>query len=128
MKQTTREWIDKAEDDWAVAQMSARARKRPSYDAAVFHAQQCAEKYLKARLEEASLPFARTHDLLILHQLVLPLEPTWQALQSSLTFLNPFAVGYRYPGLSASRTDAKDAIRYCKEVRRVIRTSFGLPV
>jgi HEPN domain-containing protein len=128
MKQTTHEWIDKAEEDWAVAQMSARARKHPSYDAAVFHAQQCAEKYLKARLEEASLVFARTHDLLILHQLVLPLEPTWQILQSYLAFLNPFAVAYRYPGLSATRTDAKDALTYCKEVRRVIRTAFGLPV
>ena len=51
MKPTTLEWIHKAEEDWHVAQMSYRARKHPSYDAAVFHAQQCAEKYLKARLE-----------------------------------------------------------------------------
>lgn len=128
MKQTTSEWIHKAEEDWAVAQRSARARNHPSHDAAVFHAQQCAEKYLKARLEEASLAFARTHDLLILHQVVLPLEPTWQVLQSHLAFLNPFAVAYRYPGISATKTDAKDALTHCKEVRRVIRTTFGLPV
>ena len=62
--------------------MSYRARKYPSYDAAVFHAQQCAEKYLKARLEEAAVGFARTHDLLMLHQLVVPVEPTWQVLQT----------------------------------------------
>jgi len=39
MKPTTLEWIHKAEEDWHVAQMSYRARKHPSYDAAVFHAQ-----------------------------------------------------------------------------------------
>ena len=78
MKPTTLEWIHKAEEDWHVAQMSYRARKYPSYDAAVFHAQQCAEKYLKARLEEAAMGFVRTHNLLMLHQLVLPVELNWR--------------------------------------------------
>ena len=128
MKQTTLEWLNKAEDDWNVAQMAYRARKHPSFDAAVFHAQQCAEKCLKARLEEAAIAFGRTHDLLMLHQLVLPIEPTWQTLQTPLAFLSPFAVAYRYPGIRAAKTDAKDAINYCREVRRVIRAAFGLPV
>ncbi|MFN0123018.1 MAG: HEPN domain-containing protein [Blastocatellia bacterium] len=128
MKKTTIEWIGKAEEDWHVAQMSYRARKHPGYDAAAFHAQQCAEKYLKARLEEAAIVIPRTHDLLVLHQLVLPLEPGWQVLQVQLAFLNPFAVAYRYPGISATKADAKDAIRYCRETRRVIRGSFGLPL
>jgi HEPN domain-containing protein len=111
-----------------VAHMSYRARKYPNYDAAVFHAQQCAEKYLKARLEEAAIGFTRTHDLLILQQLVLVGEPNWQVLQTPLAFLNPFAVAYRYPGIIATRADAKDAITYCREVRRVIRIAFGLSV
>ena len=81
MKPTTLEWITKAEDDWHVAQMSSRARKHPSYDAAAFHAQQCVEKYLKARLEEATIAFGRTHDLLVLHQLVLSIEQSWVVLQ-----------------------------------------------
>jgi hypothetical protein len=63
MRLTTLEWISKAEDDWHVAQMSYRARKHPSYDAAVFHAQQCAEKYLKARLEKAGIAFSYQFDL-----------------------------------------------------------------
>lgn len=128
MKLTTLEWINKAEDDWHVAQMSYRARKHPSHDAVVFHAQQCAEKYLKARLEEANITFSRTHDLLILHQLVVAVEPNWTVLQPLLIFLNPFAVIYRYPGISATKTDAKDALKNCREVRRVIRIGFGLPV
>ncbi len=67
MKQITLEWIVKAEEDWQVAQMSYRARKFPAFDAAVFHSQQCVEKYLKSRFVEASLSFSRTHDLFILH-------------------------------------------------------------
>lgn len=128
MKPITVEWISKAEDDFNVAQMSYRARKRPSYDAAVFHSQQCAEKYLKARLEEASIAFSRSHDLLILHQLVVQVEPGWVVLQPFLISLNPFAVVFRYPGFSATKTDAKDALMNCRKVRQVIRSSFGLPV
>jgi HEPN domain-containing protein len=127
MKPTTLEWLIKAEDDWNVAQMSYRARRHPSYDAAVFHSQQCAEKYLKARLEEAGIDFNRTHDLLVLHQLVLTVEPVWAVLQTLLISLNPFGVAYRYPGSSATKEDAKDALTNCREVRRVIRAGFGLP-
>ncbi len=60
MKQSTVEWIDKAEADFFTAQMASRARKHPDYDAACFYAQQCAEKYLKARLEEAGQSRALT--------------------------------------------------------------------
>lgn len=128
MKPTTLEWIAKAEEDWNVAQMSYRARKHPSYDAAVFHAQQCAEKYLKSRLEEAGIAIPRTHDLLVLHQQALTVEPGWTVLQPMLIILNPFAVAYRYPGNLATKADAKDAVKQCREARRVIRQSFGLPV
>jgi len=86
MKPTTLEWIAKAEEDWNVAQMSYRARKHPSYDAAVFHAQQCAEKYLKARLEEAGIAITRTHDLLVLHQQTPAVEPGWTVLQPTPEF------------------------------------------
>lgn len=128
MKPTTREWISKAEDDFHVAQMSYRARKHPSYDASVFHSQQCAEKYLKARLEEGGITFARTHDLLVLHQMILAIEPNWFVLQPFLVFLSPFAVAYRYPGISATKVDAKDALKNCRQVRRVVRMAFGLSV
>jgi HEPN domain-containing protein len=63
MKPTTVEWIDKAEGDIVTAQMSYRPRKSPNYDAACFHAQQCVEKYLKARLEEAGLNVPKTQPL-----------------------------------------------------------------
>ncbi len=128
MKQITQEWIDKAEDDYIVALREVRARKHPVYDATCFHAQQCAEKYIKARLIEAGVVFSKTHNLLALLVLVLPIEPGWAVLQTRLTALNVFAVNYRYPGRSATKADALDAVKRCREVRRTIRQSFGLSV
>lgn len=75
MKPITREWIDKAEADWNSAGRLARARKHPDYDGACFHAQQSAEKYLKARLVEAGINFSKTHNLIALLTMSLAVEP-----------------------------------------------------
>jgi HEPN domain-containing protein len=128
MKPITLEWIDKAEGDWYSAQREYRARRRPNYDAACFHAQQCAEKYLKARLEEAEIAFRRTHNLISLLTLVLAVEATWTVLQPHLTALNIYAVTFRYPGPSATKSNAASALKDCREVRRVVRQSLVLPV
>ena len=127
MKLSTQEWIDKAEGDFVTAQMSYRARKQPNYDAACYHTQQCAEKYLKARLEEAGMAIPKTHNLYALLTLVSPLEPTWQNLSTDLNVLNAFAIAYRYPGVTATKLDAQDAVKRCRKIRRTIRRSFGLP-
>jgi HEPN domain-containing protein len=128
MKPSTLEWITKAEGDFITSQMSYRARKHPNFDAACFHAQQCAEKYLKARLEEAGQAIPKTHNLYGLLQLILPLEPNWNAMATDLNILNAFAVAYRYPGIDATKPDAKDALLRCKRVRGTIRLAFGLMV
>jgi len=44
MNPLTREWVEKAEGDFTIAERELRARKTPIYDAVCFHAQQCAEK------------------------------------------------------------------------------------
>jgi HEPN domain-containing protein len=63
MKAATRDWIEKAEADHLAAVDLARRRKLPLHDMVCFHCQQSAEKYLKARLEEAGIHFRKTHDL-----------------------------------------------------------------
>jgi HEPN domain-containing protein len=65
MKLETQEWIEKAEGDLKVARRE-RQTADPVYDAVCFHAQQCAEKYLKAWLEEHDTSFPRMHDLVAL--------------------------------------------------------------
>lgn len=61
MKPLTSEWAEKAEGDFRTANREAVASPDPNYDNAVYHAQQCVEKYLKARLIEAGILFRRTH-------------------------------------------------------------------
>lgn len=128
MKPATQEWISKAEGDWTSAQREARARKAPNYDLACFCGQQCAEKYLKARLIEAGIAFRKTHDLEELLKLILPIEPGWSVLQSDLQYLSDFSVDYRYPGLSATKFQAQNAIKSCRKVRKVVRSTFDLPI
>jgi HEPN domain-containing protein len=126
MKPTTAEWIAKAEADFATLERECRARKRPNHDGACFHAQQCAEKYLKARLAEHSIEFQKVHNLLVLLEDVLPLEPLWEVFRVDLAYLSDFAVSYRYPGESATRDDAKESLRLCRRFREVARNSLGL--
>jgi hypothetical protein len=60
--------------------------------------------------------------------LVTPFEPSWSVMAIDLNILNSFAVVFRYPGASATKIDARDALKRCRRLRRRIRTSFGLPI
>jgi len=126
MKPLTSEWVDKAEGDFITARRESRARKAPNYDAACFHAQQCAEKYLKARLQEEGIAFSRTHDLATLLDLLLPVEPSWTVIRSDLDRLTSYAVEFRYPGTTADKAMACSAIDVCRDVRHRVRVSLGL--
>jgi HEPN domain-containing protein len=128
MKPLTQEWVQKAEGDFTVAGQIMRRRKRRILDAACFHAQQTAEKYLKARLCEEGVAFPRTHDLVVLLKLMLPREPLWAALLPAAQALTDYAVDFRYPGDTAILAEARRALRDCKVIRREVRVSLGLPV
>ena len=95
MKPLTREWVDKAEGDYATATREMRARRFPNYDAACFHAQQAAEKYLKAFLVYHSIDFPRTHDLDFLLSLCIKIESSLESI--NLMDLSEFGVAIRYP-------------------------------
>lgn len=127
MQPLSAEWIEKAEGDYATAQRELRARIHPNYDAACFHAQQCAEKYLKACLQQLTLPIPYTHDLVTLLQALLTTQPLWVHLTPDLRALTVFGVTFRYPGASADRSMARDAFSRYRNVRRTIRAFFGLP-
>ncbi|RPJ32302.1 MAG: HEPN domain-containing protein [Verrucomicrobiaceae bacterium] len=127
MKAATRDWVQKAEHDFLAATDLARRRKLPLHDMVCFHCQQAAEKYLKARLEEAAIHFPKTHDLESLLHLLTPIEPLWVALLPATRRLKPFGVLIRYPGNDATKTQAKQAILDCKSIRAEVRLSLHLP-
>ena len=126
MKLLTAEWAGKAEGDFAMLQRECRARRDPNYDGACFHAQQCAEKYLKALLCQAGIKFAKIHDLRALLDQALVIEPGWEAFREDLAYLSQFATAYRYPGEAADQAAAKDALRRCRAFRRAARIALGL--
>ena len=92
-----REWISKAENDLKNAANTLKMGEDCPTDTVCFHAQQCAEKYLKALLVWKGIPFPKTHNLPSLIA-VLPKD-----LQNLLTgeeqeLLTEYATVTRYPG------------------------------
>ncbi len=128
MKTATEEWTNKAEGDFRTSSRELMVTKDPNFDAACFHAQQCAEKYLKARLVEANITFSKIHDLNVLLDLILPLDPNCESLREACLHLTDMAVEVRYPGAFADSEDAEEAVNAAKRIRAFIRNSLGLEV
>ncbi|MFA0731759.1 MAG: hypothetical protein BKPUNTRY_001299 [Candidatus Fervidibacter sp.] len=126
MKPETVETVEKAEKDWQMAQWLRQAPV-PFHDGVCFHAQQCAEKYLKAFLEEHSIMFSKTHDLVELLDLRGGLLPELDPLRPQLQKLSQYAVITRYRGFWATHQDTEEALRTAEQVRAIIRAKLGLP-
>ncbi|HUW20569.1 MAG TPA: HEPN domain-containing protein [Sedimentisphaerales bacterium] len=126
MKPTAAEWVAKAEGDFAMMERECAVEKDPNYDGICFHAQQCAEKYLKARLCEAEIGFSKIHDLVVLLEKVLQAECGWESFREDLAYLSDFAVAFRYPGESADAQSALDAQCRCRRFRKAARSALGL--
>ncbi len=126
MKPLTAEWVQKAEDDFIVAQKMFRARKHPVYDAVCFHAQQCAEKYLKAYLQEHDRGVPKIHKLLELLKLCKEVDTTLEILLPDLKELERFSVDVRYPGVSAEKDEARIAFRAARAVREFLKQKLRI--
>lgn len=126
MNPLTNEWIEKAEGDLLTAQREYRARIRPNYDAVCFHAQQTAEKYLKAWLQETDKVIPRIHNLVELVSLCVEADPSFSILEPELRGLDGYAVHTRYPGQNATKEEARAAIKTSKDVRGFIQKKLGL--
>ena len=126
MNPLTLEWVEKAEGDLLTARREYRARKSPNFDAACFHAQQAAEKYLKAFLQETGKPVPRIHSLLELLGLVSKQDSGFMSLQADLNVMEGYAVQFRYPGLSANKAEAKAALQAAERVCSYARAKLGI--
>ena len=127
MNPLTMEWINKAEGDYVTAGRESRVRHNPNYDIVCFLSQQMAEKYLKGFLQEHGIAFPRTHNLMTLLNLCLPIEPMIDLQRPNLDLLNDYSVDYRYPGEWADRNEARQAYRAATDVRTFMRARLGLP-
>ena len=90
-----REWLRFAHDDLAAARLLLTDVELP-VRMACFHAQQAAEKALKASLVHSTIQFRKTHDLVVL--VTLQPEPLRSAVGNfDLQRLQQWAVDARYP-------------------------------
>ena len=126
MNPAVAEWISKAEGDFLTAGRELRARKSPNYDAVCFHAQQCAEKYLKAVLQENDKTIPKIHNLIELMLLCEKIDSTFEMLRADLVTMERFSVGVRYPGEMAEKEDAQSAYAAAGTVRTFVRQKLGV--
>ena len=113
MNALVHEWVVKAEGDFTTAMREFRARKQPNFDSTCFHAQQVVEKYLKAYLQDQSVMFPKTHNLIELLELCKGIDPSFDLHRHSMIALDGYATRFRYPGDSADKSDARHAISAC---------------
>jgi len=125
MNDLVAEWIEKAQGDFNVAERELRVRRLPNHDACCFHAQQCAEKYLKAFLVSQKIDPPRTHNLIDLLALSLSRDPALELIRGALELLNAYAVDIRYPGDTATKEEAREAARAMKQVRELMQSRLG---
>lgn len=121
-----RQWLLKAESDLLASRRLLDGGG--PYDAVCFHAQQAAEKALKAWFAVADVAIPRTHNLEDLQAqcLALPSMAIASELEAlDLSDLTPFAVEARYDiEFWPERVEAEDAVaiaaRVCSVVARIV--------
>jgi len=126
MNAITREWVDKAEGDFRLAHLALEAVDDPIPEGACFHAQQCAEKYLKAFLQEQGEMVPRSHTLIPLLTTCLPHDANFEDLRDYLLDLENYAVAVRYPGVIVSVEMGKSALEAAAQVRQFLRLKLSL--
>ena len=120
MKPETEEWTAKAAADIATAQRERPVEDEPNYDAVCFHAQQSAEKYLKAIMVEIGMRVPRIHDLEALVNLLIGQFPGLERILRYARMLSAMAVEVRYPGMSADEDDASESLNAAVVIREAV--------
>ena len=120
-EELVKEWTKKAEEDYLAVEELYKISVRRFAAIICFHAQQCAEKYLKALLISRNIEPPRTHSLETLLDLIVDEIPEFEQYRDMLTGLTPYSVEYRYPGVVVTPDDAE----YCVETMRELRKAFN---
>lgn len=114
------EWMQKAEQDVKAARFLLDMRPQP-IEVIGFHAQQAAEKSLKAILVRAGITPPRTHDLVALHNMCAQQAQIDLDRIDVCARLTPYAVDHRYPAESTfSESEILTDLEDAEELYRLI--------
>ena len=112
-----RGWVLKGDSDVQTARLVLTGPG--PYDTTCFHAQQAAEKYLKAVVALAGVAIPRTHDLEVVLAECQKIEPRLALDRARLAILTPYAVQLRYNAdFWPDVLTAREALAIAEEVRR----------
>lgn len=120
------EWVRKADLDFqTVVRLVAEDTFR---DIVVFHAQQAAEKYLKALLTKRQLEFPKTHEIRRLLELLNASDHEVSESLPDAKWLDPFGVDIRYPSDRPETMpgDERRALQLAERTRAAVTKALGL--
>jgi len=114
-------WIEIAEEDLLLANHAFTLRSNIPYRLICYHAQQCAEKYLKAFLVSRLIDFPYTHSIVSLVKLC-PVELNLTTQLAETFKLTNFAVAKRYPGeyKKVTMDDTVEAVKLAEYTKQII--------
>jgi len=120
-KELVAQWAGKASRDFDLALDLLRAN-RPYLEAICFHAQQAAEKYLKAFLTWHEVEFPKTHAIEKLLRLVGNIDPNLASSLDEAAALSAYAIEVRYPDdlMQVGAEEANQAVEHAGLVREAI--------
>ncbi|MFA6598767.1 MAG: HEPN domain-containing protein [Ignavibacteriaceae bacterium] len=115
-----KKWINYAEEDLRLAKHSLTLESGCPFRLTAYHAQQCAEKYLKALLVFHQIDFPYTHSITRLLEICSGIINTNELTEAEI--LTPFAITTRYPGEDeeVTKEEALDAIRIADLVKEKV--------
>jgi len=115
-------WFRKAENDLINAEHTM-TMERPPCDTVCFHAEQCAENYLKGFLTFHQIEFPKTHSIETLVELCKQVDTTIEEELEDVEILSSYGVGVRYPDevyYDIPKEDAAEAIELSKKVKAFV--------
>ena len=120
------QWAEYGDEDLRLARHGLTLTSGVPYRLIAYHAQQCAEKYLKAFLVYHQIDFPYTHNIGRLLELCAE-KGEWARHLSEGDELTPFAITARYPGQDESVTPEESlrAIEIASKIRDTIRKALG---
>jgi len=114
-------WMSYADEDLGLANYAMKMPGSRPYRLIAYHAQQCAEKYLKAYLVYHDIDFPYTHDI----QKLLNLcgSHIWIEKIKAAEELTPYAISARYPGMDepVTKEEATHAVDLASKMKKTIR-------
>ena len=115
-------WFLKAENDLINAGHTM-TMETPPCDTVCFHAEQCAEKYLKGFLTYHQIKFPKTHSIESLVGLCKQVDPSIESELEDVEILSSYGVEVSYPDevyYDIPREDAAEAIELAKKVKAFV--------